>query len=201
MSRARILTLHQGEDLRAIAARELGSATRWVEIARLNDLRLPFIVASYRPADRLPHTLIWGDTFLIPWPANATLPPTAFSTHGLDVALTQGQLQTTAGDLATVGGVDNVVQALRHRIKTLLGELIYHPRYGCNVTLAIGLPTAPFSNLMASAWVNEALKAEPRVAQIHYVTADVVGDIIRVAARVTVVGDNSPTDLNLVLNP
>jgi len=202
MSRTRVVTLQQSEDLRAIAARELGSATRWVEIARLNDLRLPFIVASYRPADRLPHTLIWGDTFLIPWPANAALPPTALSTHGLDVALTHGQLQTTSGgDLATVGGADNVVQALQHRLKTLLGELVYHPRYGCNVALALGLPTAPFSSLMASAWVSESLRAEPRVFQIHYVTADVAGDTIQVAARITLVGDNSPTDLNLVLNP
>lgn len=202
MSRTRVLTLQQGEDLRAIATRELGSATRWVEIARLNNLRLPFIVPSYRPVDRLPHTLIWGDRLLIPWPANAALPPTAISTHGLDIALAQGQIQTTPdGDLAAVGGADNVVQALTHRLKTLLGELIYHPRYGCNVNLAIGLPTAPFSSLMASAWVSEALKADPRVFQVHYVTADVAGDTIRVAARITLVGDNSSTDMNLVLNP
>lgn len=202
MSRTRVVTLQQGEDLRAIAARELGSATRWTELARLNDLRLPFIVPSYRPVDRLPHTLIWGDALLIPWPANAALPPTAISTHGLDVVLTHGQLQTTAeGDVATVGGTSNLIQALTHRIKTLLGELTYHPRYGCNVTLALGLPTAPFAGLMASAWVSESLRAEPRVFQIHYVTADVAGDTIQVAARITLVGDNSPTDFNLVLNP
>ena len=202
MSRTRILTLQQGEDLRAIATRELGSAARWSEIARLNNLRLPFITASYLPADRLSHTLIWGDRFLIPWPSNASLPPTAISTHGLDVAMIHGQCHaTSSGDLATIGGVDNMVQALSHRLRTLLGEMVYHPRYGCNVTLALGLPTAPFSSLMAAAWVSEALRAEPRVFQIHYVTADVAGDTIRVAARTTLVGDNSPTDLNLVLNP
>lgn len=201
MSRSRVLTLQQGEDLRAIAARELGSAERWVEIARLNHLRLPFVIASYKPADRLPHTLIWGDSYLLPWPANASLPPTVVGTHGLDLALDHGQLQVSQGDLATISGEDNIQQALRHRLKTLIGELTYHPRYGCNVNLALGLPTAPFSSLMASAWVNEALKAEPRIFQIHAVKAEVAGDTIRVAAKVTLVGDNGPMDLNLVLNP
>jgi phage baseplate assembly protein W len=202
MSRTRVLTLQQGEDLRAIATRELGSATRWVEIARINNLRLPFIIASYRPADRLPHTLVWGDQFLIPWSANADLPPTMLSTYGRDVAMDHGQFQSTpGGDLATVGGVENMTQALTHRVRTLLGELTYHPRYGCNVILALGLPAAPFSSLMASAWVQEALKAEPRVFQIHYVKAEVAGDTILVTARLTLVGNNSPTDLNLVLNP
>jgi phage baseplate assembly protein W len=201
MSRVKSLTLQQGEDLRAIATRELGDATRWVEIARLNNLRLPFLVASWHPTDRLPHTLIWGDTLLIPWPDNAALPPTLVSTHGTDLILSQGHLQTAEGDLALVSGVNNVIQALAHRLKTLFGELTYHPRYGCHVTLAIGLPTAPFSSLMASAWVNEALKSEPRVFQVHYVQADVAGDTIKIAAKITLVGNNSATDFNLVLNP
>lgn len=202
MSRARRIVLQQGEDLRAIAQRELGAATRWPEIARLNGLRLPFVVPSYRPQDRLPHTLIWGDALLIPWASNASVHPTATSLLGTDLALPQGRLALTAsGDLAVVQGADNGAQALTHRIKTLLGELIYHPRYGCNVTLALGLPTAPFSSLMASAWVSEALRAEPRVFTIHYVKAEVTGDIIRVTAKVTLVGDNTPLDLNLVLNP
>lgn len=202
MSRTRSLTLQQGEDLRAIATRELGDATRWVEIARLNDLRLPFLVASWHPADRLPHTLIWGDPILIPWPSNASLPPTIVSTHGRDLALVAGQLQVAPdGDLSLISGADNVIQALTHRLKTLLGELTYHPLYGCNVNLAIGLPTAPFSSLMAATWVSEALRAEPRVFQTHYVKADVVGDAIKIAAKITLVGNNSATDLNLVLNP
>jgi phage baseplate assembly protein W len=201
MSRVKSMVLQQGEDLRAIATRELSDATRWAEIARLNDLRLPFIISSWHPADRLPHTLIWGDSFLIPWPNNAALPPTLVSTHGTDLALLHGQLTESNGDLAVMRGVDNIIQALSHRLKTLLGELTYHPRYGCNVSLALGLPTAPFSSLMASAWVHEALKAEPRVFQIHACKAEVDGDIIRIAAKITLVGDNSPFDLNLVLNP
>lgn len=202
MSRARVITVQQGEDLRAIAQRELGSAARWTEIARLNGLRLPFVVPSYTPADRLPNTRIWGDTLLLPWPANTALPPTAQNTLGRDLALSDGQLAVTAnGDLALLAGSDNLIQALSLRIRTLLGELVYHPRYGCNVALALGLPSGPFAGLMASTWVSEALRAEPRVFQIHYVKAEVTGDIIRIAATFTVVGDNRPTDFNLVFNP
>ena len=44
-------------------------------------------------------------------------------------------------------------------------------------------------------------REEPRVAVIDAVTASSSGDALVVSARVTLVGDNTPVDLNLVLNP
>lgn len=202
MSRVKRLTVAQGDSLRTVAMRELGDPARWVEIARLNDLRLPFLVESYRAADRLPHTLIWGDDLLVPWDSHGGDIPTPISSFGTDIALPAGRLGVTAGgDLQLYTGRDNVVQAISHRIKCLRGEMEYHPTYGCHVALALGLPTRPFASLMASAWVHEALRMEPRIAAIDGVRAEVEGDTIRVAASVTLVGGNSSLDANLVLNP
>lgn len=202
MSKVRQIAVRQGDDLRAIAARELGDATRWTELATLNDLRLPFIVNSYRLTDRLPHTLIWGDTLLLPWETNAARVPSPTSNFGIDIALPHGQLAATAGgDLATVQGRDNIVQALGHRLRTLRGELPYHPAYGSHVALALSLPAGPFSSMMAAAWAQEALVEEPRLARVLAVDGHADGDVLRVAASVGAVDDNTPIDFNLVLNP
>jgi len=200
VSRSRSLVLQQNEDLRSIALRELGDASRWTEIAQMNGLRLPYLVPTWRSENRLPHTLIWGDSFLIPWPSNSTLPPTSTSTYGIDLAMNAGRL-TADGDFDTIVGPENVIQALANRFRTLVGEISYHPSYGCNVSLALGLPAGPFAGLMASTWVTEALRAEPRVMVVHYVTATVRGDAVLIAGKITLVGDNKSTDLNLVLNP
>ena len=194
------IRLEQGEDLRSIALRELGDPTRWAEIASLNDLRLPFIVPSWRQADRLPHTLIWGDTLLVPRERRA-IAATALSTFGADLALPSGSLVESNGDLSLVEGEANLVQALSHRIKTARGELTHHWRYGCHVGLAVGLPTVPFASLMAAGWVYEALREEPRLARVVGTDARVDGDTVRVLARVIAAESNTSTDLNLVLNP
>lgn len=196
----RRIRLDQGDDLRGVALREFGDPTRWGEIATLNDLRLPFIVPSWRQEDRLPHTLIWGDSVLLPLESR-TVVESSLTTFGADLALPGGSLATSGGDLALISGDENLVQALSHRIKTARGELTHHWRYGCHVGLAVGLPTAPFASLMASAWVYEALREEPRLSSIVGVDARVDGDSVRVLARVVTTDQNSPIDLNLVLNP
>lgn len=202
MSKVRQIVVRQGDDLRAIAARELGDATRWTELAALNDLRMPFIVNTFRPAERLAGTKIWGDTLLIPWETNAARVPSPTSNFGIDIALPHGQLTaTTGGDLATVQGRDNIVQALGHRLHTLRGELTYHPAYGSHVSLALGLPSGPFSALMAAAWAQEALVEDPRLARVLAVDGQADGDALRVSASVVAVDDNTPIDFNLVLNP
>jgi phage baseplate assembly protein W len=201
MSQTRQIEVVQGDSLRAIAARELGDATRWAELAQLNQLRLPFLVESYHPEDRLPHTIIWGDRILIPWDSNGAVIPTPVSTLGIDIKLAAGRMVAVNGDLALVSGPENLIQAINHRIKTVLGEMIHHPRYGCLVSLALGLPTIPFASLAAANWVYEALREEPRIALIEAVDAYVEGDQIRVAARVLSVDNNTAIDLNLVLNP
>lgn len=198
MSTTRSYRIMQGDTLRAIAQREYLDATRWVELASLNDLKPPHIIGSADPADRLTGTVIWGDTIRIMTPVTRFMTPPADDLYGKDVGLSQGQLMAVAGDLALAEGVPNLVQALNHRIKTLTGELLYHPDYGCFVQLALGLKLEPIVSLMGAAWVQEALKQEPRLSAVEKVTARSEGDRLAIAATVMAVGNNTPIDLNLV---
>lgn len=202
MSSVKQVSVRQGDTLREIAARELNDASRWTDLISLNSLQLPFIVASYKASDRLPGTLIWGDTILIPWVGNAQNVPNPISDFGMDIQLSSGALMGDGkGDLATVSGVKNIVQALSNLVRTQKGELVYHLSYGCNANLALGLESTPFINLMASAWVQEALKDDPRVQSVKSVNSTASGDTVSVVASVVMVGSNTPVDLNLVLNP
>ena len=202
MSKVKQVEIQQGDDLRAIALRELGNPVRWTELASLNNLRLPYITASFHAADRIAHMLLWGEQILVPWETNSARVPTPVSNFGTDIGLPAGRLSATAGgDLFTVAGGPNIVQALGHRVKTLRSEIIYHPAYGCHVSLALGMKSVPMANLMACAWVYEALVEEPRLSLVQSVDAVVQGDTLAVKAMVIGVGENTPIDFNLVLNP
>lgn len=189
----------QGDTLRSIAYRQYHDATRWREIADLNRLRYPHIVESLDPADRLPGTVILGDTIQLRTPAFDLPSPPAKALFGVDLQLDHGQLPVLEGDLTLVAGLPNFRQALQHRIKTLTGELLYYPDYGCNVQLALGLKLEPIVTLMGAAWVQESLQQERRLASVDRVTAKALGDSLEVNASVTAVGENTSTDFNLVV--
>lgn len=191
--------VQQFDTLRTIAFREYGDASRWVELAKINKLQAPHIVESKDPTDRLSNTVIWGDYILLPTQSlNFTVYPEV-ELFGIDFDLPQGNLSIVDGDIGTISGVPNFRQALKHRIKTLKNELDYHPRYGCNVQLALALKLEPVINLMAAAWVSESLREETRLASVDLVTAKALGDSITVEAQVTATGVNSPIDFNLVV--
>lgn len=202
VSRLRRITVAQGDDLRAIARRELNDVSRWPEIAAANNLALPFVVESWAAEDRLPKTVIWGDPLLVPWESGVGYILDDKALFGGDILLSSGKLRATEmGDLALIEGRENIGQALTLRLKTLRGELTEHPRYGSHIALAVGLPSRPFASLMAATWVFEALTEEPRLERVLAVDADADGDRVRVAAKVETAGNNEPIDLNLVLQP
>lgn len=196
MSRIRTIKLIQGDTLRGIALRELGDPTRWIEIADINALRPPYIVDSFQESDRLSNTLLWGDPIRIP-ALDGVVADTPTSIHGIDVELPSGKLTALNGDLATLDGTGNIKQALGHRVRIIKGELVHYPGYGCNIRLALGLKATPVIELMAAAWVHEAMRNESRLSRIDGVVAVLEGDILNTQARVVAAGTNTPVDLNL----
>lgn len=188
----------QGDTLRSIALVQYRDATRWREIAEVNNLRPPHIIDSYDQASRLPYTAIWGDTLRLRTPTAQVLAPPDSDLFGRDVLLDRGRMLAAGGDLRLTAGVDNLVQSTSHRIKTLTGELMYYPDYGCFVQLALGLKLEPVITLMGAAWVREALRQEPRLASVDSLQAQADGDRLAIHAQVTAVGQNSPIDINLV---
>jgi phage baseplate assembly protein W len=176
------------DTLETVALRELGDAARWVGLADLNGLQPPYLTDD--PAEAGPQVLLTGGLLMVP--AAAPQPTGVMdreSVFGRDVALDRGQLAAAAGgDLVAVEGVANLRQALHHRLDTEPGELTYHPAYGCPIRQLIGRGASPALNRLAAAFVDRALRADPRIDRTEDTTAELAGDQLRVAGTAVAIG-------------
>lgn len=77
------------------------------------------------------------------------------------------------GDLDTLIGVDNVIQAIRHRLCTRRGELteLGHPEYGSLLETVIGEPNTEDTHRIIETLVRDCLQYEPRIENIIDVEA------------------------------
>ncbi|MDR3519154.1 MAG: DUF2634 domain-containing protein [Azospirillaceae bacterium] len=186
-----------GDSLLDVALRELGDAARWVDLANLNGLQPPYLTDD--PAQASATVLLSGSQILVPSSAPAaSAVADATSVFGVDVLLGRdpvagGVLSVAAGDLGSVSGVDNLAQALRNRLDTRPGELLYHPDYGCRVHELVGQGAGAAVAQLAVAFVTEAVLADPRIASTESMVATVTGDTIAVTGTaITVDGKKLP---------
>jgi phage baseplate assembly protein W len=97
------------------------------------------------------------------------------------------------GDLALVGGRDNLAQAVVLRLLTPRGELaaLGHPAYGSRLHELIGEPSSETRRNLAKVHILEALQAEPRIERVDDVAVSPVGaerNLVEVAVSVRPVG-------------
>lgn len=176
---ARLVKTVRGDTLWAVAARELGDAQRWHELIWLNHLTPPYLTDDPNAASAT--VLLTGTPLRLPGPA--TLPTTAVddaAVFGTDLDLTGGLLHAVDGDLGLVAGVPNLVQALRHVLNTDIGELRFHPTYGCGVHRLLGARATPDTLQLAQTLVYRAVQADARIARVVSATTDISGDILNV---------------------
>ncbi len=143
----RTINLPANTDLERVALDELGSASRWVEIAELNDLNSPYVVQDLsdtredvkRPGEKLliPAEITVG---LSEAPRAKDIPSTEGMSEverslGTDLKLTPSMDLSLAnnGDLAVVSGLENMAQAVVLKIGYEKGELLEHPDLGVGV--------------------------------------------------------------------
>ncbi len=71
-------------------------------------------------------------------------------------------------DLDSVTGVDNAVQGIIHRIKTMMGELadLGHPDYGSRHHELIGQPNSAHNRNLVKLYILQALAREPRIEEV-----------------------------------
>lgn len=81
------------------------------------------------------------------------------------------------GDLQTVGGRANLVQAIINRLLTRQGELatLGHPTYGSRLYTLVGQPNNLRVRALADAYIREALAQDKRIAKVNFVTFNVPG--------------------------
>ena len=116
--------------------------------------------------------------------------------RGSDLLVEDGEPR----DLVTVGGHDNLAQALLLRFLTPLGELtlLGHPDYGSRLYDLIGELNNDANRNRARMYVLQALAAEPRVAAVRDLQVRQAADRVGVLVSMTLDVIDSDTPLNLV---
>lgn len=183
------------DTLQAIASRELGNAARWYELAELNGLVPPFITDDEALAG--PKVLLAGQDIQVPAsaaPATGVSRDSEADILGTDVLLVDGRMVLDAnGDLATVSGTANMVQAINHVIVTTPSDLPYHPLYGTGVRTLIGDEAGPVTDRLAASMVRRGIQADPRITRTVDMKASVVGDHIPVTGTAMTVDNKLVT--------
>jgi phage baseplate assembly protein W len=126
---------------------------------------------------------------------------------GRDLRLEPGAfgfgLTLDLGDLDTVAGVDNLVQALLIRFNTPLGDLaaLGHPDFGSRLHDLIGSGNTETTRNLVRLFTLETLRQEPRVGEVRSLVVQTIdGQPDRVLVSVDLVPIDSPTPVNLVFS-
>jgi len=190
----RYAEVRYGDDLRSIALRELGDASKWLDLVLLNELRPPYIAEKAAPG-----VLAYGDQIKIPVPtsvvSSSSDPDAVFKT---DVLVRNKKIVVEDGDLALVSGVANLSQSLARRVVVEKKELAFHPNYGCYVRSLLGRVNGPTAAQLAAFYVKSALLEDDRVKDVPKCMAEVVGDQIKVTAVVYPVS-GKPVEMRIVV--
>jgi phage baseplate assembly protein W len=184
----RIVGTQFGDDLQAVAAREMGDANRWPELVWLNELVHPYITDD--PARVAPGVLLSGAFIRVPAPAGLTFTDDVDrgQIYERDCKMVGRSLVAdSSGDFAILAGADNLRQQLSHRIATPMGQARRHPEYGCKIYRLIGTVNGPAAGMLGAAYVKASLAADYRVKTVDFSTAEVIGDSVQIKAKATAI--------------
>lgn len=179
----RFVETNVGDSLQRVAARELGDASRWPEIISYNNLVPPFLTDD--TAQVRPGVLLTGTSLKVPAPTrftSASADPEAV--FGIDVELSgRGEILTDGKDFTLVAGRANMKQAIRNRVESDRGDLIYHPEYGSEVRRLIGIVNGPTKRLVGASASKSSVEQDPRIDRVTRAFAEVAGDVINITVE------------------
>lgn len=179
----RLVETHWGDDLQAVAAREMGDANRWPELVWLNVLTHPYITNDeQRVASGV---LLAGSLIKVPAPTPVwTDGADRGQVYERDCAMRDRLLTDDGnGDLSVLAGADNLRQQLQHAVNTPRGQARRHPDYGCLVWRLQGTVNGPTAGRLGAEYVKATLLSDYRVSKVDSSRAEVNGDAIRITAR------------------
>ena len=185
----RTVAIDHGDTLAKIAMREFGDASRWAELAWLNNLLPPYLTGDESvPGVASGRVLLYGGVIRVPVIGAQSQGVTQTESFGVDVKLSNGALTVSNGDLDIAEGTQNLKQALEMRLRNDKACLPFHPKYGNNAHKLRGQKSSPNVNLLALRFCEETLLSDPRVVSVRDGVATSEGDSINV--QVTAVANN-----------
>jgi len=99
---------------------------------------------------------------------------------GVDIAALDEEILFSGTDLVTVTAIDNLKQALYHRLIADKGELVHHPEYGSEIYKYVGKPMTPGNISDIQNEVAQCVLQDPRVEGVLSVEVEVITKAILV---------------------
>lgn len=188
----RSVDIHAEDTLQRIAARELGDASRWAEIALLNQLDSNADISSFPsllvPSDAGATSSVIGQT------SDTRLATNEEKLYGRDLLLVQdadGKMTIVFGqnnDLSTVSGIDNLIQAVVMRQRIQQGDLLEDLNYGIRAVIGSSQAKQGADEL---AWsLRRSALTDPRVDRVE-VSVDATGNLTSYVMNVYPAGRSS----------
>jgi phenylpyruvate tautomerase PptA (4-oxalocrotonate tautomerase family) len=110
---------------------------------------------------------------------------------GVDLMLKNNDMAVSAkGDLQTVSGSDNMVQAINTKLKTRPGELAAHPSFGLG--FPPGQKATPDTLLAYKVAVRQLLLSDRRIAAVQQMVVSADADKLELQAYVVLSGSSQP---------
>ncbi len=196
MAKFRQHIVSDGDTIQSIAQKQLGDMTRWVDIARFNNLRHPYIVGTIEEKMMNPeHLVTIGDTVLIKISADNQEDLITSLRHateydqeemyalalGKDLDImpkpnVYGEVKNETeplelkgnrkGDVATVRGVENLKQALFIRLMTPKGSYVGHPTFGSEIHTYLGKKNNQETATLLSLEIERTIRTDRRVTGV-----------------------------------
>lgn len=161
-----------------------------------------------------PQTTRKGQFVLIPSTTAAPLPSpktpqsdalrqldTALLDFGVDVYindLTNDLVFDASGNFQLASGFINVKQAALNALKTIQGELVWHPTYGVNADVGGRFFGSTDEILVFGQLLRETLLQDPRFTNVLISNVSTTGTGIAIGLEVQIAGTHNPIPLNFV---
>jgi hypothetical protein len=205
----------QGDTIQSLAAKYLGDARRWIDLAIINRLKAPYVVNQAR----IPNTVRVGDSIIVPI-ARPLPSPNVMSDGSLKK---QGASQAAvhlgtdyllelesdgawgwavdvshgATDLKTVSEVQNLSQGLASRLRTIQGENIMFTSVG--LPRLVGKTQMDDPTIEARFRVRQQILSDPRVERVNSFSFVQDRDSIKIVAEIQPVGFNTSKVISQVI--
>lgn len=198
----------QGDTIQGLAAKHLGDAKKWMDLALANSLKPPWITSGAK----LPNTLQPGSTISIPisrpeastnvlstGSETASGESQAVANLGTDFELVQQTngkwawaIDSTHGstDARKISGINNLGQAIQARLRTVRGENIMFPSIG--MPRLIGMSPLVDQRTEAQLRVRQQIVADSRIERMIEYSFSFDNDALVVNAKVVPKGFATP---------